>query len=139
MKTRASSPPTVPVRPPGLDATRAVLDRHLGSFAAGDLDALMSDYTERAVLFTADGPLEGPGPIRAMMSRLFAEFAEPGARFELHRLDVAGDVGFIVWSATTADNVYELATDTFVVQDGKIAWQSFVGKVVPRGRPGSGR
>jgi len=116
--------------------TQAVLDRHLGSFAAGDLDTLLSDYADGSVLFTANGPLEGPDAIRGLMSGLFAEFARPGARFELHRMDVAGEVGFIVWSATTADNVYELATDTFLVRDGKIARQSFVGKVVPRRQPG---
>jgi len=113
--------------------TQAVLDRHLGSFAAGDLDGIMSDYSKDSVLFTADGPLAGLAPIRELMAGLFAEFAKPGARFDLHTRNVADDVGFIVWSAETADNLYELATDTFVVQDGKIAFQSFVGKVVPRG------
>lgn len=32
----------------------------------------------------------------------------------------------------TADNVYEYATDTFAVRDGKIAVQSFAGKIVPK-------
>jgi hypothetical protein len=36
------------------------------------------------------------------------------------------------WTAETADNVYELATDTFVVKDGKIAAQSFASRVVPK-------
>jgi len=30
------------------------------------------------------------------------------------------------------DNAYELATDTFVVQNGKIAAQSFAGKSIPK-------
>jgi hypothetical protein len=118
--------------------TQAVLDRHLGSFAAGDLDAIMSDYTDASVLFTVNGPLAGLGPIRGFMTGLFAEFAKPGASFDMHTLNVAADVGFIVWSARTADNVYELATDTFVVRDGKIAFQSFVGKVVPRSSANGG-
>jgi hypothetical protein len=29
--------------------------------------------------------------------------------------------------------VYEVATDTFVVRDGKITAQSFTGKIVPKG------
>lgn len=117
--------------------TRAVLERHLASFAARDLEAILSDYTDATVLFTASGPLVGLDAIRALMSGLFAEFAEPGASFDLHLMDVAGEVGFIVWSATTSANVYELATDTFVVRDGKIAFQSFVGKLVPRAVPRS--
>jgi hypothetical protein len=38
----------------------------------------------------------------------------------------------ILWAAETADNVYELATDTFVVQDGKIIAQSFAGNITPK-------
>ena len=38
-----------------------------------------------------------------------------------------------------ADNVYEVATDTFVVRDGKITAQSFTGKIVPKGCIMSGR
>ena len=43
-----------------------------------------------------------------------------------------GDYAYILWAAETADNVYELATDTFVVRDGKIIAQSFVGKITPK-------
>ena len=38
----------------------------------------------------------------------------------------------IIWSAETADNVYEFATDTFVVREGKISVQTFAGKVTPK-------
>ena len=31
-----------------------------------------------------------------------------------------------------ADNVYEMATDTFVVRDGKIVAQSFTSKITPK-------
>jgi hypothetical protein len=46
---------------------------------------------------------------------------------------VDGDYAYILWSAETADNVYELGTDTFVVRDGKIVAQSFVGKITSKG------
>jgi hypothetical protein len=32
----------------------------------------------------------------------------------------------------TADNVYEMATDTHVVRDGKIVAQSFAGQIKPK-------
>ena len=111
---------------------QTVLDRHLGCFAAGDLEGLLADYTDESVLFTVDGPLRGPAAIRGFMERLFAEFAKPGARFDLRTKDVGEDVAFIVWSAETADNRYEIANDTFVVRDGRILFQSFAGKIVPR-------
>jgi ketosteroid isomerase-like protein len=112
--------------------TQAVLENHLGRFAAGDLDGLMADYTDESVLFTAGGPLQGRKAIRGLMSGLFAEFAKPGARFSMQIQSIAGDVGFIVWTAETADNRYEFATDTFVVRGGKISHQSFAAKLAPR-------
>jgi ketosteroid isomerase-like protein len=118
--------------------TQAVIDRHLRAFAAGDLDAILSDDTEASVLITVNGPLVGLGPIRQLMTGLFAEFAKPGASFDMHTTHVAAYVGVIVWSARTADNVYELGTDTFVVREGKIAFQSFVGKTVPRSAANEG-
>ena len=45
---------------------------------------------------------------------------------------VDGETAFIVWSAETADNVYELGTDTFVVRNGKIVTQTLAVKVVSK-------
>jgi len=44
---------------------------------------------------------------------------------------VEGDYTYILWTAETADNVYEVGTDTFVVRD-KIMAQSFAGKIRPK-------
>ncbi len=46
---------------------------------------------------------------------------------------VEGDYAYILWSADTADNLYEMATDTFVVRNGKIVAQSFTGKITLKG------
>ena len=110
-----------------------VLNHHLESFGAGDLDEIMSDYTEDSILYTPNGPLKGLDAIRGLFEMLFAEFGKPGMSFEMVRQDVEGDSAYIIWSAETADNVYEMATDTFLVQDGVIAVQSFCGKIVPKG------
>ena len=56
-----------------------------------------------------------------------------GATFRMKQQFVEGDYAYILWTAETADNVYEVATDTFVVRDGKIVAQSFTGKITPRG------
>lgn len=112
--------------------TQDILDHHLQCFADGDLEGILSDYAPDAVLFTADGALRGPGEIRPLFEALLAEFGKPGASFSLRRQLVDSDCAYIVWHAATADNVYELGTDTFVVRDGKIAVQSFAGKITPR-------
>jgi hypothetical protein len=42
------------------------------------------------------------------------------------------DCAYILWTAETADNVYEVGTDTFFVRNGKIVAQSFTGKVTAK-------
>jgi len=56
-----------------------------------------------------------------------------GAVFKMKQQSVDGDYAYILWTAETADNVYEVGTDTFVVRDGKIVAQSFAGKITPKG------
>ncbi len=60
---------------------------------------------------------------------MVAEFGKPGATFSMKQQFVEGDCAYILWTAETADNVYEVGTDTFVVRDGKIMAQSFTGKI----------
>ena len=115
-----------------MSTTEQILGHHLQCFGEGDLDGIMADYTEDSILFTPMGTLKGTGPIRELFNGMFAEFAKPGASFEMQVQDVQDDCAFIVWNAETADNVYEVGTDTFVVREGKIARQSFAGKITPK-------
>jgi ketosteroid isomerase-like protein len=105
----------------------------LKCFGEGDLEGILSDYAPDAVLFTSAGPLKGEGDIRPLSQAMIAEFAKPGAAFDLKQQFVEADYAYILWTAETADNVYELGTDTFVVQDGKIVAQSFASKIRPKG------
>lgn len=117
-----------------MSTTQAVVDHHLGAFFERDLDGVLADYAPEAVLFTPDGPLHGVAAIRPLFTALIAEFSKPGASFEMKRQSVVGECAYIVWTAETADQVYELATDTFVVRGGKIVAQSFAGRIVPKRR-----
>ena len=114
-------------------STKDVVDRHLESFGRRDLEGILSDYAPGAVLFTPEGPLRGKDAIRPFFQAMIAEFAKPGAAFRLQRLFVDGDYAYMLWNAETADNVYELGTDTFLVRDGKTVVQSFAGKITPKG------
>ncbi|AFY75433.1 SnoaL-like polyketide cyclase (plasmid) [Synechococcus sp. PCC 7502] len=113
-------------------SAKDVLDHHLKCFDSGDLNGILSDYTTGAVLFTPEGPLRGIDAIRALFQGMIAEFRKPGATFSMKQQFVDGDHAYILWTAETADNVYEFATDTFVVRDGKIVAQSFASKIVPK-------
>lgn len=113
-------------------STADVLDRHLSCFAAGNLDGIMADYREDAVLFLPGRVLRGLAAIRAHFVTMFAEFAKPGASFAMLHQAIEGDYAYIVWTAETADNRYEYATDTFVVSNGRIVAQTFAGRVIAK-------
>ena len=110
--------------------TQDVLTHHLNCF--GDLAGTMADYTAESRFFTPDGLLRGPEAIRRFFVGLFEEFAKPGMSFEMLRQEVDGDTAYIVWKAETADNRFELGTDTFIVRNGKIVTQTFAGKISPK-------
>jgi hypothetical protein len=112
--------------------TEDVLTHHLSCFTKGDLPGLMADYATESKFFTPDGVLIGSAVIRAFFARLFEEFAKPGKSFKMLRQDVEGDTAYIVWKAETADNDFDFASDTFVVQDGKIVTQTFAGKILAK-------
>ena len=113
-------------------STKDVLDHHLKSFGEGDLKGILSDYAPGAVLFTPNGQLRGADAIKPLFQAMIVEFGKPGASFKMKRQSVEGDYAYILWTAETADNVYEVGTDTFVVLDGKIVAQSFTGKITPK-------
>ena len=113
-------------------STKDVVNHHLKSFGENDLKGILSDYAPGAVLFTPEGPLRGIDAIRSLFQAMLAEFGKPGAAFSLKQQFVEGDYAYILWTAETADNVYELGTGTFVVRKGKIVVQSFAGRIVPK-------
>jgi ketosteroid isomerase-like protein len=116
----------------GARTTQEVLTHHLNCF--GDIAGTMADYSAEARFFTPGGLLRGSEAIRRFFVRLFEEFAKPGMSFEMLQREVDGDTAYIVWKAETADNRFELGTDTFVVQNGKIVTQTFAGKISPKSR-----
>ncbi len=116
-----------------MKTTSEVLHNHLASFSEGNLDGILADYAPNALLFTQNGQLAGVNAIRPLFETLLAEFAKPGALFEMTHTTIEGDYAYILWTAETADNVYDLATDTFVIQDGKIVAQSFAANITPKG------
>ena len=113
-------------------STKDVFDHHLKCFGEGDLEGILSDYSPGAILFTPDGTLKGTDAIRPFFEGLLAEFGQPGTAFSMKILSIEGDFAYCIWTAETADNVYELGTDTLVVRDGRIVAQSYAGKITPR-------
>jgi len=114
-------------------STKDVLDHHLQCFGDSDLEGILSDYAPDAVLFTPDGPLNGADAIRPFFQAMFGEFGKPGTAFSMKHQSIVGEYAYVLWTAETVENVYELCTDTTVVRNGKIVAQSFAAKIAPKG------
>jgi len=103
--------------------TATTLQHHLTAIVQDNLEAILSDYTAESLLFLADNTLHGLDPIRDFFATLLATLpANWMADFKMIRQDVAGEVAYILWQAPP---VFPLATDTFVVREGKIMAQTF--------------
>ena len=105
--------------------TEETLLKHLQAFASGDVDAIMTDYDEAAVLITPDGPVHGTAEIRAAFESLLADLPPGSTTLEVSEQIVEGEIAYIVWSGESEKVKIPFATDTFVVRDGKIIVQTF--------------
>src|SRR5262245_39918651 len=115
---------------------KALKDRS-SSYLLGLRDGTILEFTGAGPLgdtgwVKLDGALRGVDA-RPLFQAMFAEFENPGAAFSMKQQFVEGDYAYILWTAETADKVYEIGTDTLVVRDGKIVAQSFAGKITPKG------
>ncbi|MBT4905677.1 MAG: nuclear transport factor 2 family protein [Rhodospirillaceae bacterium] len=116
----------------GDETTKRIVEHHLAAFGAGDMAEVMADYSDTSVILTQGGAVRGKDAIQGLFAGLFAEFAKPGASFNLQKFEVDDDIGYIVWNAETADNVYELGTDTYLIRNGKIEIQTLAVQVKPK-------
>lgn len=112
--------------------TREVVQRHLRTFGEGDLEGILADYADDAVMFTPDGPIKGMEELRAAFEQFISEWGQPGTTFELTQEEYDGAHGYVSWTAETAANVYEYGVDGFTVRDGKIVAQFFGAHTTPK-------
>lgn len=105
-----------------LTSTQTLIAHHLQAFSEG-VDALMQDFTEESVVMTRDASYRGLAEIRRFYTDLIDGLPEGFEEAEeTTRSEIDGEVAFLVWHARPW---YPFCSDTFVVRDGKIAYQTF--------------
>ncbi|MDP8929685.1 MAG: nuclear transport factor 2 family protein [Actinomycetota bacterium] len=107
--------------------TDAVVDHHLRAFYQG-IDPILDDYTDDSVLITNKTTYKGLAEIRSFFTDLIADLPDEGfdEAEKIHRMEIEGEVAFLVWEAKPW---FDFCTDTFVVRDGKIRYQTFAAHV----------
>lgn len=112
--------------------TREVVQRHLRTFGEGDLEGILADYADDAVMFTPNGPIQGKEELRTAFEQFIAEWGQEGTTFELTEETYVGEHGYVNWTAETADNVYDYGVDGFTVRDSQIVVQFFGAHITPK-------
>ena len=99
-----------------------VFAHHAQALGAGDLDGIVSDYTDDAVFITPAGVLRGKNGIRQAFTKLLADV--PNAVWELPTQIYEGDILLLEWKAESARTRVEDGIDTFVFREGLIRVQT---------------
>lgn len=107
-----------------ISTTESVLGQHIQALVSRNLDAIVSDFTDDAVVFTPNGAFKGSENIRAFFTAAL-NMLTPEAMNNLTviKQDIDGEFAYVLWSAAPA---VSFAGDTFCVRNGKIILQSFV-------------
>jgi ketosteroid isomerase-like protein len=99
-----------------------VFQHHAEVLIDGDLDGIVDDYADDAVIITPDGVLRGKDGVREAFTKLLGDV--PNAEWQVPTQIFEGDVLFITWSAKAADTYVEDGVDTFLFRDGEIVVQT---------------
>lgn len=99
-----------------------VFQHHAQAIGAGDLDEIVADYADDAVLITPDVVIRGKEGIRAVFAQLLD--AMPDVALEAKTQIYEDDVLFLEWAADSAATFVEDGIDTFVFRDGLIRVQT---------------
>jgi ketosteroid isomerase-like protein len=97
------------------DDTMRVLERHGAAAEANDLDAIMADYADDAVLISPRH-----GVLYGAEIRRFFEQPSDLTGFAVITLLIDDNVAFFTWKT----DAVPFGSDTFVLRDGKIVIQT---------------
>lgn len=110
-----------------------VFDHHQAAFESVDMDELMADYAEDAVMVLIEDEFVGRDAIRKFFQGIFEGF--PNLKVAFEKTNLNGDL-FILQYSGEADNAsLEHGVATFIIKDDKIQrqteWFHLIPKTVP--------
>ena len=103
--------------------TQEVFDHHVQGFVARDVSMVLEDYDDNSILISNGKTFTGLDGVRLFYTGLFAELPQDCA-FDLSECIVLDKNVYIVWNAESDTVVYDFATDTFTIEDGKFTLQT---------------
>ena len=105
-----------------------VFAHHGQALGAGDLEEIVADYTEDAILIVNKTVFRGKDGARAVFTQLLSDL--PSAAWQLETV-FADDVLYLEWKAIGGGRKSDDAIDTFIFADGMIRVQTVFYTVKP--------
>jgi ketosteroid isomerase-like protein len=99
-----------------------VLAHHSQALGAADLDEIVADFADDAVMITPAGAKSGIQGVREAFAQLVADL--PDASWSVKRQVNANGVVLLAWTADAAGSHADDGVDTFVIADGMIRAQT---------------
>ena len=118
------------------DSVQAVMDRHVTAMKAGNLDAVMADYADNALVIAPHGIAPGQKEVsgndvfvgKANIRKFFAVLNDkdhvPGSKSMTVKYESRGnDTAIMRWVQFPGTKQEVAGNDTWVVRDGKVITQ----------------
>jgi ketosteroid isomerase-like protein len=99
-----------------------VFQHHAETLIAGDLEGVVSDYADDAVILSPGGVKKGKAGVRETFIKLLDDL--PSAKWEVPTVLFEGDILFLEWKAHAEKTYADDGVDTFLFRDGKIQAQT---------------
>jgi ketosteroid isomerase-like protein len=99
-----------------------LLQNHWNSVQRGDMDAIVRDYAEDAVLIRPDQTFSGHEGCQNFFHDLFEELEGFAAQQQSVTIDET--TVLLEWRASHADGREAIGVDTFIIENGKIRIQT---------------
>ncbi len=107
-----------------------VFQHHAEALDAEDLEGIVSDYTDDALLITPEGAARGKDGVRQGFTKLLDDL--PGATWDLPTQIYEDDILLLEWKADSEAARVEDGIDTFVFRDGMVRVQTVRYTLIPK-------
>ena len=110
-------------------SSQDVLAAHLDALAQSDVELILADYRDGAVLLTPQGVFEGKATIETFFTQALGALPEP--QFKATNTVIHGDAVLLHWTAESPGGRIDDGVDTFVIDDGSIRLQTTSFTITP--------
>lgn len=111
------------------DLSKRIVTHYLNSLYENNIEAIMSNYTNKSIIITLVKTYKGLIEIREFMCELVKHFSKGNTVLILDKMIVENEIAYIVWHAHSPLFSISMASDTFLIKNEKIRKHTFIGQL----------